>query len=139
MAKRDNTLWWIIGSGIALFWYVTRKASAAPGSKASAAPGSTGSMSIPSLLELPSMMLSQAIPAPTTASVAAAGNLWNSLSAAANPGTGYVQFPSGSSSAITFLPIAADAMGNLYTQWAGSVFHITGPDSNGNWTAILAG
>jgi len=130
MARSSGAIVGAIGLIGLLYWYSTRKASAAT-------PGPT---------VLPSNPLSPPAPipavlAPTGSQVTAAAAIWSNLTPTTGPTSGYVNFPSGSQAAAAFLPWATDGSGNYYTQWAGQIY-IVGvgyTDASGNYTAKLLG
>jgi hypothetical protein len=79
--------------------------------------------------------------APVGSQVTAAQAIWGNLTPTTGPYSGYVNFPSGSQAAATFLPWATDDSGNYYTQWAGQIYivGVTQPDMMGNYYSKLLG
>jgi hypothetical protein len=79
--------------------------------------------------------------APVGSQVTAAQAIWANLTPTTGPYSGYVNFPSGSQAAATFLPWAIDDSGNYYTQWAGQIYivGVTAPDASGNYPSKLLG
>lgn len=132
MARKSTMLWLALGIGAAWF-LISRKASAATPGAAVPMPIPADATGTPAPVSIP--------PAVTAAQVQAGTTFWDTLNDASssNPGTGYVLFPSGSMAAITFLPLATDTRGTLYTQWSGQVFSLGSANSDGNYPATLVG
>jgi hypothetical protein len=129
MARSSGTLVAVVALIGGALWYTTRKASAATSTLPSVGPGFSPPAPVPGAI------------APTGSQVTAAAAVWSNLTPTSGPTAGYVNFPSGSQAAATFLPWATDDAGNYYTQWAGQLY-IVGvgyTDSNGNYTAKLLG
>lgn len=131
MARNSQMM--VAGIGLIglLYWYSTRKASAAT----PVFPNASSGLSIAPPAPVPGSF------APTGSAVTAAAAVWANLAPTSGPTTGYVNFPTGSQAAAAFLPWATDGAGNYYTQWAGQIY-IVGvgyTDPNGNYTAKLLG
>jgi hypothetical protein len=126
MARKPTLLWLALGVGAA-YLFLSRKAAAV-------APAAVP-MPLPPGAAAPVVSIP---PAVTAAQVQAGTGFWDTLTdaSAANPGSGYVIFPTGSMAAFTFLPLATDASGQWYTQWSGQVWKVS-PFANvdGNYNA----
>lgn len=96
---------------------------------------------LPGPAGLPMQSGTQTIPelpgaeAPTATQINTAAGFWNTLTPGDSLTSGYLNFPSGAQSAAALFPIRYDGYGSPYTQWAGKVFILTGPDASGNYTA----
>lgn len=126
MARKSNS-GMLIGATLAigaLYFFMSRKATAATGAVAPAG----GGVSAPSL--------SPGSQATTAGALSATNAIWSNLTATTGPYAGFVNFPTGSQAAAGLLQWATDGSGNYYTQWAGHIYLVPlMTDSNGNYTA----
>lgn len=129
MARSNTNL--LIGAAVLIggaYFLLSRKASAATPAVQVTSP-TTGLTLTP-----------QPVPgalATTSGALAATNSIWSNLTATTGPGTGFVNFPTGSQAAAGLLQWATDGSGNYYTQWAGHIYlvNVAQMDSNGNYTA----
>lgn len=137
MARNSNA---IIGLAVLLggaYFLLSRKASA------TALPTASSTANLPPVtpITLPTFTISPPAPvpgniAPTGSAITATTAVWQNLTPATGPNTGYVNFSTGSQAAAALLPWATDGQGNYYTQWAGLIYLVNVvPDSNGNYAA----
>jgi len=128
MARSNSNL--LIGAAItigALYWFMTRKASAATPVIQPTSPV-TGTVSAPTL--------SPATAATTAGALTATNQIWANLTATTGPYAGFVNFPTGSQAAAGLLQWATDNQGNYYVQWAGHIYLVPlTTDASGNYTA----
>lgn len=133
----------VLGAG---FLMVSRKASASEnGNLPNNTAGPTSPLLTSGAVGLPIQAGTQNIPelpatmAPTGAEIGASGSFWDSLTAVAGPGAGYINFPSGAQAAAALFPMRMDSGGNYYVQWAGLVYLLGSQDGSGNWPAQAVG
>jgi hypothetical protein len=129
MARRSNSgmLIGAVAAIGALYWFMTRKASAATPLVQTTSP-TGGGVSAPSL--------SPGSLATTAGALTATNQIWSNLTATTGPYSGFVNFPTGSQAAAGLLQWATDGQGNYYTQWAGHIYLVPlTTDSQGNYTA----
>lgn len=128
MARKSNS-GVLVGAVVALgalYWFMTRKASAATPALQTTSAG--GNVLVPTL--------SPASQATTAGALSATNAIWANLSATTGPYAGFVNFPTGSQAAAGLLQWATDSQGNYYTQWAGHIYLVPlTTDSQGNYTA----
>jgi hypothetical protein len=138
MARRSNNSNLLLGAAVLIgggYFLLSRKA------QASSAPAIMPTASTGPGLQIRPPQPVPASFAPTGSQVTAAQAIWSNLTPTTGPYSGYVNFPSGSQAAATFLPWATDDSGNYYTQWAGQIYivGVTLPDPSGNYPAKLLG
>jgi hypothetical protein len=118
----------LIGATVAigaLYFFMTRKASAAAPAVQVTSPGATSAPT-----------LSPGSMATTAGALTATSQIWANLTATTGPYAGFVNFPTGSQAAAGVLQWATDGQGNYYTQWAGHIYLVPlTTDSDGNYTA----
>jgi hypothetical protein len=137
MARRDSGLLAILGIGALGAWYFLKRPAAAAiavpgGASSSGAASDAASYPAAALAPLPGSL------APTLPAIVLSGSFWDSLTPTSPESQGFVNFPSGSQAAAALLTTRMDGLGNLYVQWAGQTYQLSGPDQFGNYTATLS-
>ena len=127
MARSNSNV--LIGAAVtigALYWFMTRKASAATPVIQPTSP--TGTVLAPTL--------SPGSAATTAGALTATNQIWANLQATTGPYAGFVNFPTGSQAAAGLLQWATDNQGDYYVQWAGHIYLVPlVTDASGNYTA----